>query len=89
MRTDRVLGTRIKHRMTKNWLKMYDKFGRILRVETVINRPQEFSVYRTRFHRDGTTSQGYFPMNKEVANLVYYQQQALACNRRPRRSGSA
>jgi hypothetical protein len=68
--------------MTKNWLKMYDKFGRILRVETVINRPQEFSVFRTRFHRDGTTSQGYFPMNKEVANLVYYQQQALACNRR-------
>lgn len=82
VKTDRVLGTRIKHRMTKNWLKMYDKFGRILRVETVINRPQEFSVFRTRFHRDGTTSQGNFPMNKEVANLVHYQQQALACNRR-------
>lgn len=82
VRNDRVLGTRIKHRMTKNWLKMYDKFGRILRVETVINRPQEFSVYRTRYHRDGTTSQGFFPMNKEVANLVHYQQQALACNRR-------
>jgi len=82
VKTDRVLGTRIKHRMTKNWLKMYDKFSRILRVETVINRPQEFSVYRTRYHRDGTTSQGFFPMNKEVANLVHYQQQALACNRR-------
>ena len=52
---------------------MYDKFGRILRVETVINRPQEFSVYRTRFHRDGTASRGFFPMNKEVANLVHYQ----------------
>jgi hypothetical protein len=61
---------------------MYDKFGRILRVETVINRPQEFSVYRTRFHRDGTTSRGFFPMNKEVANLVHYQEQALAANRR-------
>ena len=24
----------------------------------------------------------HFPMNKEVANLVHYQQQALACNRR-------
>jgi len=82
VKTDRVLGTRIKHRMTKNWLKMYDKFGRILRVETVINRPQEFSVYRTRFHRDGTASQGFFPMNKGVANLVHYQQQALAANRR-------
>jgi hypothetical protein len=48
VKTDRVLGTRIKHRLTKNWLKMYDKFGQILRVETVINRPKEFSVHRTR-----------------------------------------
>jgi hypothetical protein len=82
VKTDRVLGTRIKHRMTRNWLKMYDKFGRILRVETVINRPQEFFVHRTRFHRDGTSSQGVFPMNKDTGSLVHYQEQALACNRR-------
>src|SRR5450631_1608834 len=82
VKTDRLLGTRIKHRMTRNWLKMYDKFGLILRVETVINRPREFWVFRTRFHRDGTTSQGYFPMNKDVGSLVHYQEQALACNRR-------
>lgn len=82
VKTDRLLGTRIKHRMTRNWLKMYDKFGHILRVETVINRPREFSVYRTRHHRDGTTSEGYFPMNKDVGSLVQYQEQALACNRR-------
>ena len=82
VKTDRLLGTRIKHRMTKNWLKMYDKFGLILRVETVINRPKEFSVYRTRHHRDGSTSHGWFPMNKDVGSLVHYQEQALACNRR-------
>ncbi len=82
VKTDRVLGRRIKHRMTKNWLKMYDKFGQILRVETVINRPREFSVYRTRHHRDGSTSRGYFPMNKDVNSLIHYQEQALACNRR-------
>jgi hypothetical protein len=82
VKTDRLLGTRIKHRMTKNWLKMYDKFGQILRVETVINRPKEFSVYRMRHHRDGSTSQGWFPMNKDVSSLVHYQEQALACNRR-------
>ena len=68
--------------MTRNWLKMYDKFGLIVRVETVINRPREFSVYRTRHHRDGTTSEGYFPMNKDVGSLIHYQEQALACNRR-------
>jgi hypothetical protein len=82
VKTDRLLGTRIKHRMTRNWLKMYNKFGQILRVETVINRPQEFSVFRTRRHRDGSTSQGYFPMNKDTGSLILYQEQALACNRR-------
>jgi hypothetical protein len=82
VKTDRVLGRRLKHRMTKNWLKMYDKFGQILRVETVINRPKEFSVYRTRHHRDGSTSAGWFPMNKDVGSLIHYQEQALACNRR-------
>jgi len=82
VKTDRVLGTRIKHRMTKNWLKMYDKFGQILRVETVINRPKEFSVFRTRHHRNGTTSQGYFPLNKDVGSLSHYQEQAMASNRR-------
>jgi hypothetical protein len=79
---DRWFGTRIKHRMKANWLKMYDKFGRILRVETVINSPKEFWVYRTQPHRDGTSSVGYYPMTKNVASLVDYQEQALACNRR-------
>ena len=79
---DRWFGTRIKHRMKSNWLKMYDKFGRILRIETVINSPKEFWVYRTQPHRDGTSSVGYHPMTKGVASLVDYQEQALACNRR-------
>jgi hypothetical protein len=79
---ERWFGTRIKHRMKSNWLKMYDKFGLILRVETVINSPKEFWVYRTRQHRDGTSSVGYYPMTKSVAALVDYQEQALACNRR-------
>ena len=77
---DRWFGTRIKHRMKANWLKMYDKFGRILRVETVINSPKEFWVYRTQYHRNGTSSGGYYPMTKSVASLVDYQEQALACN---------
>ncbi|MFO0892747.1 MAG: hypothetical protein U0790_26850 [Isosphaeraceae bacterium] len=79
---DRWFGTRIKHRMKTNWLKMYDKFGRILRIETVINSPKEFWVYRVRPHRDGTSSSGYYPMTKGVASLADYQEQASACNRR-------
>src|SRR5262249_2395146 len=70
------------HRMKTNWLKMYDKFGLILRVETVINAAKEFSIYRTPHHHDGTASVGYYPMTKSVTSLVHYQEQALACNRR-------
>jgi hypothetical protein len=79
---ERWFGTRIKHRMKTNWLKMYDKFGIILRVETVINSAKEFWVYRTQHHHDGTASVGYYPMTKSVASLVDYQEQALAGNRR-------
>jgi hypothetical protein len=79
---DRWFGNRIKHRMKTNWLKMYDKFGLILRVETVINAAKEFAVYRTQHHHDGTASVGYYPMTKSVTSLVAYQEQALACNRR-------
>src|SRR5438270_4039647 len=68
--------------MKSNWLKMYDKFGTILRVETVINSAKEFWVYRTQHHHDGTSFVGYYPMTKGVASLVDYQEQALACNRR-------
>jgi hypothetical protein len=80
--SDRWFGTRIKHRMKSNWLKMYDKFGVILRVETVINSPKEFWVYRARRHRDGTSSAGYYPMTKSVDSLVDSQTQAWVCNRR-------
>ena len=39
----RVPGRRVKHRMKLNWIKMYDK-RTVLRVETVINNPEEFRV---------------------------------------------
>src|SRR5262249_6981895 len=41
---DRWFGSRIKHRLKTNWLKMYDKFARILRAQTVINAPKQFTV---------------------------------------------
>jgi hypothetical protein len=81
-KTEREPGGRIKHHMKKNWLKMYDKFGLILRIETVINQPGEFKIYRECQHRDGTRSWGHFPMPKGVGNLHHYQRHALACNQR-------
>jgi hypothetical protein len=40
----RIPGMRIKHRVKQNWLKMYDKAGWVLRIEMVINKPDEFKV---------------------------------------------
>lgn len=75
-------GACLKHFMKRNWLKMYDKLGLLLRVETVINQPGEFKVLRARQHRDGTTTTGWFAMCKGVGNLHHYQSHALACNQR-------
>jgi hypothetical protein len=78
---DRWPGARIKHRMKNNWLKMYDKFGWVLRIETVINDPREFRVRRLRT-RDGRREMVWCPMNKAVVNLYRYREVASASNRR-------
>lgn len=39
-------GLRVKHSLDGNSLKLYDKHGRVLRVETTIPRPDEFVVWR-------------------------------------------
>ena len=72
----------MKHFMKRNWLKMYDKLGLMVRIETVINQPREFKVFRECHHRDGTSSLGWYPMCKGVGNLHHYQSHALACNHR-------
>lgn len=79
---DRWFGARLKHRVGDNWLKLYDKFGLILRVETVINDPSVFKVFRTRHHRDGTRSRGWYAMPKGVAFFPEFQRHALAANHR-------
>jgi hypothetical protein len=81
-RSVREPGACIKHFMKGNWLKMYDKLGQLIRVETVINQPGEFKVLRECRHRDGTTSMGWFAMGKGVGNLHHYQSHARACNER-------
>ena len=72
-RSLREPGACIKHFMKNNWLKMYDKLGQILRIETVINQPGEFKVFRQCQHCDGNSSTGYYPMRKGVGNLQHYQ----------------
>ena len=45
---ERAEGVRIRHTLNGNSLKMYDKEGSVLRVETTIVRPREFKIYRAR-----------------------------------------
>jgi len=78
---DRWPGARIKHRMKNNWLKMYDKFGQVLRIETVINQPREFKVRRKR-ERKGVRQLVWCPMSKGIANLYQYEAKMQDANQR-------
>jgi len=46
-RRRRYEGVRVKHWYDRNSIKMYNKAGNVLRVETTINNPRGFKVYRT------------------------------------------
>jgi hypothetical protein len=75
----RVEGVRIKHQMKSNKLKMYDKAGRILRIETTINDPYEFRVWRPKGKRRAMAWQ---LLPKGVAWLWRYAEVSRAANSR-------
>jgi hypothetical protein len=74
-------GTRVKHRLNHNVLKMYDKQQAILRVETVINNPQDFKVYRTA-EGDEHGSPSWKKLRKGVADLPRRAEVSQAANER-------
>ncbi len=77
----RIPRARIKHRVKENWLKMYDKPGLVLRVETAINSPEEFRV-RRRVKRKGRWQMEWVPMLKGVAYLFRYRDVSMSSNSR-------
>jgi hypothetical protein len=80
-RKRREPGSRIKHWIKENWIKMYSKSGLVLRIETVINNPYEFRVRRLG-KRKGEEVMGWFPLTKGVKNLGRYREVMLASNGR-------
>jgi hypothetical protein len=60
---------------------MDDKFGCVLRIETVINDPTEFRVRRQGM-RQGQEVLDWFPMAKRVSNLKRYAAISRAANAR-------
>jgi hypothetical protein len=79
--TGRAEGWRVKHRMARNSLKVYDKVS-VLRVETTINNPREFRVLRVLTNDAGRRERRWCPMNKGVANVWRYFQVGIASNHR-------
>jgi len=75
----RPQGVRIKHRMKTNSIKMYDKYS-VLRVETTINDPHEFKIYKDTGKEENVKK--WVPMGKTIANLYRYAQVAQGANKR-------
>lgn len=74
-------GVRIKHWIEENWIKMYDKVGSVLRIETTINNPRRFKVYR-RAVRKGQHVMAWLPMRKGVVDIRRRVELSRAANER-------
>lgn len=61
-------GVRLLHRVNRNWLKIYDKQGSVLRIETVINDPRDLKVFRTK-EGDEDSAKEWLRLRKGVADL--------------------
>ena len=77
----RVDGIRVKHWVEENSIKMYDKQGSVLRIETTINNPRRFKVHRQGFSR-GQQVMKWLPMRKGIADLRRRAELSLAANGR-------
>ena len=78
----RIEGTCIKHRFGKIGVKMYDKFGCVLRLETTTNDVSFFKHHRKVEHRDRHSTRELAPLKKSIYSLIDLREILLACNRR-------
>jgi len=77
----RYEGVRLKHWVNRNSVKMYNKAGNVLRVETTINNTRDFKVFR---HPDDDDSRppSWQKMRKGVSDLHRRAQVSQASNER-------
>jgi len=78
----RIQGSRVKHTMGKSSIKMYDKFSKILRIETTTNDVTFFKHYREVEHRNGTKSMKFAPLKKNIYSLTLLCLLSQASNKR-------
>ncbi len=78
----RIEGSRIKHTMGKNSIKMYDKFNKILRIECTSNDVTFFKHYREVEHRDGSKTKKIAPLKKNIYSLSILKDLLKSSNKR-------
>src|SRR3954467_11252866 len=78
----RIAGTCIKHHFGKCSIKMYDKHGIVLRIETTTNDVSFFKHHRRVEHRTGPATRQLAPVKKSIYSLIDLREILLGCNRR-------
>ena len=78
----RIGGTCIKHRFGSASVKMYDKSGCVLRIETTTNDVSFFKHHRKVEHRQGSATRELAPVKKSIYSLVDLRDILFGCNRR-------
>ena len=78
----RPLGTCVKHRFGKASIKMYDKAGIVLRIETTANDVSFFKHHRQVEHRNGPPAMKLAEVRKTIYSLVDLREIMLGCNHR-------
>ena len=64
-----IEGTRVRHTLGRQSLKMYDKGGRVLRIEATSNDITFFRHYRKVISRDGSAEYKMAPLKKSIYSL--------------------
>jgi hypothetical protein len=77
----RVEGIRVKHRVEENSIKMYDKQGSVLRIETTINNPDRFRVRRKGWHH-GKLVMKWLRLRRGIADIRRRAELSRAANTR-------
>lgn len=65
----RILGTRIKHQMGAVSVKIYDKFGTVLRIEVTCLDVSKINIFRDVHKKDGSIEKKVAPAPKSIHSL--------------------
>ncbi|WP_169702769.1 hypothetical protein [Candidatus Kuenenia stuttgartiensis] len=77
----RYEGIRVKHSVNYNSVKMYNKSGSLLRIETTINNTRDFKVFRSPNDDEGKPA-SWQKMRKGVSDLHRRCEVSQQCNDR-------